>query len=39
MNEFITELFPWLSIIVSLTAFAVVNAKEKSGSEKNSTNL
>lgn len=34
MNEFITELFPWLSIIVSLTAFAVVNAKEKSGSEK-----
>ncbi len=34
MNEFITELFPWLLIIVSLTAFAIVNAKEKSGNEK-----
>lgn len=34
MSKFITELFPWLLIIVSLTAFAIVNAKEKSGSEK-----
>lgn len=34
MNDFITELFPWLLIIASLTAFAVVNAKEKSGGEK-----
>ena len=34
MNNFITELFPWLLIIASLTVFAAVNAKEKSGGEK-----
>ena len=34
MNEFMTELFPWLLIIASLTVFAIVNAKEKSDSEK-----
>ncbi len=34
MSEFITELFPWLLIIVSLTSFAIVNAQEKSGSEQ-----
>ena len=34
MNEFMTELFPWLLIIASLTVFSIVNAKEKSDSEK-----
>lgn len=34
MNEFMTEIFPWLLIIASLTVFAIVNMKEKSDSEK-----
>ncbi len=36
MNEFMTELFPWLLIVASLAAFAVVNAKEKAGGERKS---
>ena len=34
MNEFITEIFTWLLIIVSLTVLAVVNEREKLDSEK-----
>ncbi|MDO4371832.1 MAG: hypothetical protein Q4D43_10940 [Clostridia bacterium] len=39
MNDFWTDIFPWLLIIASLIAFAIVNAKEKAGGRRKSHQL